>query len=289
MIRAYQKRDAAALTAVYNQLSPTAPYSLAGWQQQMQTLLAKNGRAWTLLLDYNPIGFVSVSPVPGLPTLYELDGFIAPAYQRQGWGSQLLTHVLQALIGSDVSQISFAVSSLQSGPALFLQKHHFFIEHEEWNMQNLLLDVASPTPRAELTISRFSRATAVRLFEQLYPASFSGTPWDQPFSRDEIEQLLVNEHDLCFLMWQQQPIGFVWLQWQTPSEVAFEPIGLIKAKQGQGYGRYFLQSLLAQLKGQGGVVVHVGVWRNNEAALHLYQSLGFVYSSSVFHLAYNIA
>lgn len=282
-IRLFQPADAARLTAVHKQLYPHDPRTVQGWAY------LSHGRAWVLLVDGEVVGYTAVLPVPGLAGLVELEGFITPHRQREGLATALLHHVQMELQNSDIRQLSYSVTALNTPAARFLQKNNFFIEHEEWIM---LLNLTHHSPftihNSSFTIKQFPRQQTISLFQQLYTASFAGTPWDQPFSEAEVAHLLTKNDPIYFLFDAEGAVGFTWMRQLSATAVALEPIGIIKEKQGMGYGRLFLQTLLNQLAAKGIKIVQIGVWANNETAVHLYQSLGFKKTKSLYYLAYNL-
>jgi len=282
-IRLFQPADAARLTVVHNQIYAHEPRTAQSWAY------LSHGRAWVLLVDEEVVGYTAVLPVPGLPGLVELEGFIAPHRQREGLATALLHHVQMALQNSDIRQLSYPVTTLKTPAARFLQKNNFFIEHEEWTM---LLNLTYHSPltihHSPFTIKLLPRQQTISLFQQLYTASFAGTPWDQPFGEAEVAHLLTENDPIYFLIEADRAIGFTWLRQLSATAVALEPIGIIKEKQGMGYGRLFLQTLLNQLAAKGITTVQIGVWANNETAVHLYQRLGFKKTKSLYYLAYDL-
>lgn len=288
MIRDYEQRDGAVLTAVHNTLYPNHQFTQSGWQRHIERIMELDGRVWVITIADKPIGYAAVLRVPGLPGLVEMEGFIAPHQQRQGWGSRLLAHVCQELSGSSVNQLSYATPTLDSPAARFLLKNGFFIEHEEWTMEWSMVNSQWSMVNGQLSVDHFPRHTAVPLFCQLYPASFTGTPWDQPFTEAEVADLLADSDDLHFLLKDGRAIGFVWVHRSKGEPVSLEPIGIIQEKQGQGYGRWLLQTVLQKLMNEGVTAVTLGVWANNSPAIHLYQSLGFRHISTLTYLARNL-
>lgn len=315
MIRPYEQVDTAVLTAVHNTLFPHQPHTRHSWGAHVEGILRANasterqplvaplvasrsGRAWTLLVDNIPIAYAAILPVPGLPGLVELEGFVAPAWQRQGYGTHLLTHIKEELKGTAVSQLSYPVPHLHTPAAHFLLKNNFFTEHEErmleltmvngqWSTINDHLQLAT-LRQAQGRLCHLPLATAIPLFCRLYAACFTGLPWNQPFTEAEVAATLRHREELLFLMENETPIGFVWLRPQANNTVELEPIGIIPEKQGQGYGRTLLHLVLSQLAAQGVTAVTLGVWANNIPALHLYHSLGFRQTESIIYLAYDL-
>ncbi|MBX3054833.1 MAG: GNAT family N-acetyltransferase [Anaerolineae bacterium] len=301
MIRPYEQVDAAALTAVHNTLFPHRPHTRQSWGAHVDGILRVDGRAWTLTVDNTPIAYAACLPVPGLPGLVELEGFVAPARQRQGYGTRLLTHIKTELAGTAVTQLSYPVPHLGTPAAHFLRKNDFFIEHEErmmelsmvngqWSMVNGHLPPFGKLRAGSATcyLQPFPLPTAIPLFCRLYAACFTGLPWNQPFTEAEVAATVQNSEDLLFLLEEDAPIGFVWLRPQANNTVQLEPIGIIPEKQGQGFGRTLLHLVLSQLAAQGSTAVTLGVWANNKPALHLYHSLGFRQTESVVYLAHNV-
>ncbi|MCP4357048.1 MAG: GNAT family N-acetyltransferase [Chloroflexi bacterium] len=289
MIRKYKRKDAARLTAVHNILHPSDQHTHRSWQQHMENIQDNEGHVWALLVEGSLAGYTAVLPVPSLPGLVEIEGFIVPRWQRQGWGSQLLHHIKLDLAESEVRQLSYPAPSLETAAARFLQKNDFFIEHEEWTMSMVNGQWSTVNSQRLMNTRTYPRQKAISLFCRLYPACFEGLPWNQPYSEEDVVDLLEHGRDLHFLLEDGTPVGFVWVQRESATAVTLEPIGIIQGKQGQGYGRILLQTILQQLTEEGVTAVTIGVWANNQRAIHLYQSLGFQHTNTLTYLAYNIS
>lgn len=291
MIRAYEPEDAAALADMHNTLYPNRPRTPFDWQQHMADIARIGGHTWVLTVNGAVIGCAAALPVPGLAGLVEMEGFVAPAWQRQGWGGRLLQYIRQEAAEAGISQLSYATPGLDTPAARFFRKNHFFVEHEEWTMTIGIGEWAMGSERwstAACHLRSYPRNRAIALFCRLYSASFAGAPWDQPFTEAEVARLLADGRDLKFLVEGTTPIGFVWVRRLEKTAVMLEPIGIIQAKQGQGYGRYLLQTILKQLTDEGVTAVTLGVWANNKTAIRLYQSCGFRQRDVTFYLAYDV-
>jgi ribosomal protein S18 acetylase RimI-like enzyme len=226
-----------------------------------------------------------VAPLPGLPGQFELDGFIAPAWRRQGWGGHLLAFLLGELRETAVAQLSHAVTDLGSPAAHFLQKHGFTVEHEEWQLHKADLADCPPAPeRPDLAVKPLRRARAIPLFCRLYAQSFGPFPWFQPYSEAEVAAALDNAADLLFLWRAQTPLGFAWIH---PSG-QIEPFGVVAEEQGRGNGRYLLAHALRHLAKRGASGVYLGCWADNQPALALYRSFGFQPEQKTTYLAYHL-
>lgn len=266
-IRPWRKTDTAVLRQIHQAINPDQP-------------IPPTRHLWLVEDGGQVVGYTAVSPIPGLPGIYNLDGGILPAQRRQGLGSRLLHHVLHEAPGLNVRQLAHCVTDLNSPAAHFLRHHNFFVEHEEWLMQLSPLHPFTPSPLPYCQVQILS--SPVPRFRQLYDQSFGGTPWYQPYSAEEVDNILDNPDDILFLFRDEQPIGFAWLQGE-----AIEPIGIVRVAWGKGYGRYLLLAALHELQQQGCHQAHIGVWRSNQAAIHLYQSIGFQHQQTLTYLAFN--
>ena len=270
-------------------LSAASSVSARSLDGRLRAIVQEDGRVWVIFAAGQPVGMASVAPLPGLPGLYELDGFIAPAWQRRGLGSHLLQQVLADLQGTAVRQISRAFADLQSPAAQFLRRHNFTIEHEEWLLtKDNLADCLPPANRSDLSWDTLPHAQASRLFCRLYDASFRAFPWYQPYSETEMSAELAAARDVLFLRRGGTPIGFVWLRWPEKSLGQIEPMGIVAEEQGKGYGRYLLTLALYHLARRGAQRAQIGVWAANRTAVALYESVGFRHQETVAFLAYDI-
>ena len=283
IVRPPQLSDVDPLLAIATAVSQSTQPILAIRSQQI------DGRFWTITQQTQPIGYAALLPLPGLPHLFELAGGIAPRFQRQGAGSFLWQAVQQAVVGTDIQQITFTTDDLASPAAHFLQHHQFELEHEEWTMQLENVATAVFTPSTQpAKLQKVGRDTAVRTLPQLYERCFAHTPWFQPYTAAEVAATWEPDDELWLLVSDATPIGFVWLHFPEPTIAEIEPIGIVLPKQGLGYGRFLLTSLLQALQNRGVQTVTLGVWATNETAVHLYQSLGFRHTSSSYSLTHTL-
>ena len=290
-VRAPTKNDASALAAIATAVSQPSPL-ITPW-----SIAQSDGRFWTITQQERLIGYATLQPLPGLPHLFELAGGIAPPFQRQGAGSFLWQAIKQDVLGTAtatgsgqaVQQITHTVNSLESPAARFLLHHHFALEHEEYTMiLNKLDSMTLPELAAPSPLQRIGRQTAVSSLPQLYQRCFVGTPWFQPYTPDEVAATWEPDDELYYLGENGEDIGFAWLHFPKLGMAEIEPIGIVRQKQGMGYGRTLLTTILKQLQSQGIHTVTLGVWAYNQAAINLYQSAGFQRSSSSYSLTFTL-
>lgn len=287
-VRGFQPADAAILQLL------AGDGVLPSWTGHNQLNLdPENGRFWVIEDESAAVvGYAAIAPVPGLPGLAELDGAILPPKRRRGYGRFLLRHVVQELAHSPFRQLSHRLAYPTSPAGHFLRANGFFVEHEEWVMQK-----TPPSPGREqaaiddwlLTIGHLPTAVATLL--TLYDQSFAPHPWYQPYTASEVQAILAHPDDILFLQppipTLQSPIGFAWLHLNGPvGEI--EPIGIVPAWQGKGYGRFLLKAALHKLSQRGADTAQITAWDSNTNAIRLYRSLGFHRTHTHTYLAYNL-
>lgn len=295
MIRQYQPQDAAVLAHIFSDLYPDAPQSVEEFRDRVVHIKLLGGLVWVLELDEKEVaGFAWVVPVPGLPHIAEMEGGIMAQRQRQGWGTSLLQRIMIDLKHSQFKQLSYPVECLKSPAACLLQQQQFFEEHSEWVlMRNNVADLPGLPAKADAQVVTFGRATAVSHFTQLYTQIFKPYPWYQPFTEREVADLLDVPTDILFLDINNEISGFAWLHINEDHTGVdhlgvIEPFGIAEKYQGQGYGRYLLSSAMFKLVQRGAQRLQIGAWTDNQAALHLYQSLGFQHQKTITYLAYDL-
>jgi diamine N-acetyltransferase len=286
-IQEFQIVDAASLAQLHNQLYPTIPHTAVSIKQHFSWQRQINGRCWVLHEADFLLGYGCISPIPGIHGLFEMSGGILPSKQRRGFGSHLLQKMITDLAGSDARQLSYGVTAIDSVPARFFRYHDFFLEHEEYHLHRTNLPLP-PLPNTSCSLQKVGGETAVSQFLTYYRRSFAGTRWYQPFTRLEVSALLKNTDELLFLYCSSAVVGFVWLRYPEPQIAEIEPIGIVKAFQGQGYGRLLLHHTLHHLQTKEIQQVNLGVWADNTPARHLYHHFSFKHHATTTYLAYNL-
>ena len=281
-VRPAQSQDQEALFYLHNDIADTEATA------HLRQLVDNAEGVWVLVADRVLVGYTAVFGVPGLDGLLEMQGGIASAYRRRGLGSVLLQGVIEALRPSSFDTLSYPVDDMDTAVAHFLHHHNFWVEHEEWQMVYPDLTNLPPIPVNSCYLQTLPRRQAIAQFLALYDDSFAGTPWNQPFSQAEMAATLVDTDEILFLVDGDRFVGCTLLRYPLAHHAEIEPLGIIKAEQGKGYGRIFFTSILHKFAQQNRQTATLGVWANNHNAIALYQSIGFVHTDTVTYLAHSL-
>jgi mycothiol synthase len=285
----YHPQDAAVLAQIHNRAFPGNQMRPSSFSRHLNDVLTIQGQVWTVSDEHGLVGYAYVTPVPGLEGVLDLQGGIDPTKQRQGFGSHLLSIIIESLMANGRFQLSHAVASLSSPAARFLQGRQFVVEHIEWHMllENPNQNASIPFPN-EFRLVTYPLAVAVRNFRKTHDAAFHGLPWFQPYTSDrEVTAELSDSTNLLFLLDNEKIAGFAWLRMPELDLGEVEPFGLLPAYQGKGLGAKFLAAAIQQLVASGAKRIRIGAWQSNDRAIHLYQQLGFKHVNTQTYLAYD--
>lgn len=244
-----------------------------------------NAKAWVAELD-RPMGYVAYAPLPGLPHLADLFIYIDPPYRRQGFGRKLVQFLLEQLKGSEITQIAAPYDDSNDSLGQFLHHCGFFLEHSEYELTRFNVE---PLPDSSHALTTLPLRKGATLMRQLYDTSFQGYPWHQPYVNDEelLDEIGIGGN-IYFLMQEGKPIGFAGVSYDGGS-AEIEPLGIIPTHRGKGFGRTLVTSLLDTLFRRADLhAVHIVAWSENDAAIKLYQSVGFTLTQTRHYLAHNV-
>ncbi len=234
---------------------------------------ASTAHGW-VLEDAYLIGYAAIDPVPGLPHICDLYGFIDPAFRRRGYGSQFLKFVIsQANAIGGVRQLSVSIDSTIEDSIPFLKKRDFYYEHLEYEMSRSVKGDIRPTG---FDLKCLPSYQAAQQMIRLYDVCFQTLAWYQPYC-DEMEVLdnLGNDGQIYFLESMGQLVGFAGVLYEN-GKAEIEPLGVVPAVRGEGFGRILINTLLYIFSQRGCNFAHLTVWADNTPALRLYESVGFV-------------
>lgn len=243
-----------------------------------ERLEASGGGLWVVWEEATDVAvaLAEIEGLPGLPELFELGGGVSQVWRRRGVGRFFWGELRESLPAAGIHHLEVAVPT--PGAQTFLEVLGFWEGHRELSLR---LPLAAPAglkaPDAGLTLRTLPAPEAIGTLRALYEGSFAGHPWHQPYEDDAaVAEWLQAAADILFLCFAEEPIGFVWLQPQGDGRtVQLEPVGLLPAWQGRGWGRYLLLAALAEAYRRGFRIAEIGVWAENEVALGLYRSVGF--------------
>jgi ribosomal protein S18 acetylase RimI-like enzyme len=244
--------------------------------------LAGSAYGWTYVKQ-RPVACCLAFSLPGLPHLAELYQYTAVDWRGQGIGSALLDHACVALQATPFAEVSAQFNSAESPHAQFLLRRGFGVEHIEWEMT---LRRPEKVPNIGVRLTQYPREQAIPLFRGLYNTAFEPTAWYQPWlNDDEVLGDWRSGDQILFLEVEDKPIGFVWARRPQSQVAELEPVGIIAAEQGKGFGRKLLTAALNHLARQQVQSVKLGVWATNQPAIKLYRSLGFQKTGSRTYLS----
>lgn len=252
-------------------VSSFRPISHSDFQYFRIPPLPASATGW-VLLDPMPVGFCAFDPVPGLPDIADVYLYVLSSNRGNGAGSRLLAHVSQEAKAAGVTRLSTIVDDPKGWFATYLRARGFYEEHVEIDM---VCQVPSWTRPALHELVELPNADAAYLMQQLYDECFRGTAWYQPYTDvSEIADSIAGGDEVLFMFEQGTPVGFAAVSYAN-STVEVEPFGIVKAQQGQGFGRKLMQSLMHRMHRKNIREVRLSVWASNLPALALYGSFGF--------------
>ncbi|MDX1665556.1 MAG: GNAT family N-acetyltransferase [Candidatus Promineifilaceae bacterium] len=262
--------------------------SLHPTAERLRGVTRHGGALWVAERGAQILAYAAVAPMPGLPGMRDLFGYVAPEQRRQGIGSALLRYCQEQMRQADARQLSHTVDSPDDPAAHFLRSHGFFFEHEEWILERRLDDLPPVAPSPTCRVEQLPRPEAVAAFLRLYEDSFAGLPWYQPYTEGEVIGELEQGGELAFLHYAGSPVGFLLSRVERESDTVIgiiEPLAVSGDYQRRGLGRLLLRTGLRRLVERGAARARVGLWRANEAALSLYRSEGFRQVAERYYLA----
>ena len=239
-------------------------------------------RTW-VLETHAPIAYAGYSVTPGLPHLADLYIYVMPAHRRRGYGTRLLNYVIERVDDDSLNTLSSPVDHMRTPTALFMQHHGFRVEHIEVELICDLRNELDAEATDQLTVG--NDEAAANLMRRLYDESFRNLPWFQPYAdADEVLDDMGDSGEILTMHVDGEPVGFVGVRYER-GVADIEPLGVVQARQGQGFGRRLLASTLTYLQHRGCHAAQLAVWENNEAALNLYHKFGFQFKNKRIFLA----
>jgi ribosomal protein S18 acetylase RimI-like enzyme len=271
--------------AVYAAVSPAYRPHINDLAASFAQQLATGGRMWVIGRDgQKPVGYAILDAVPGLPGVHDLQGGVVAVGRRRGLGAMLLEHVRAAAIAAGVGRLSARVEALEDETATFMLRRGFSVEHEEVLLERENFAPLPPIPADPPgDLVTYPRERAIREFCRVYQDSFAGTPWSQPYSEPEVDETLTQPENLLFIEVNGKAVGVAWHESMFNCRGRVEPLGIVPAYQRGGYGRRLLLAALHNLRQE--FFLEIGTWRQNTAALNLYESLGFLETQNWYYLA----
>lgn len=206
------------------------------------------------------------------PTEVEICGMVHPRRRRRGVFSRLLDEALAELRGRGVGRVLLIVDRSCEAGEVFAKAWGGTLESSEYRMRQ------SVAPRLQGAYEQLSLRPATR------------APDDVEFVRDCIQRAFeLPEEDVARDDWAARAERTVVIEHagtavgvmhvdrdEEAAEAGIYGFAVLPELQGRGYGRGALSTVTRALREEGIESVHLEVLVDNPAALHLYESCGFV-------------
>ena len=110
-------------------------------------------------------------------------------------------------------------------------------------------------------------------------AALDACCFDDPWRAGEYASLMENErvHGWVLIHEERGPVGMLCFQ-HAEAEVEIYKIGIVPEARGRGWGRWLLESLMAEGRSQGWHAIYLEVRESNLAGRRLYERCGFQYT-----------
>ena len=247
---------------------------------------------WIAAVDGVPVGFSFsfLAPTHGGSFAMVRLGVLA-THRRRGVGNALLAATEAVLdrfrVSHGLSEVS--VSAWEPNPAAraFAEHHGFQAARHFWRMERSRGPVAMPTWPPGIVVRTFDGGeTALVDFNRAYNHAFAEHYHYVRSSLEDTRATLMQSRfrpeALALAYRGDECVGFCRnARWGEPGEVAL--IGVVPEARGLGLGRALLRWGVARLQDEQASPVYLMVDGENESALTLYRSEGFVVERTRIH------
>ncbi|WP_336771492.1 GNAT family N-acetyltransferase [Paenibacillus sp. MMO-58] len=230
------------------------------------------------------IGYMGICEFGGADTPLEVNGMVHPEYRRQGVFDTLSRLVLAEWSRrSSKSMLLLSDRKSEAGQA-FIQGTGAEYHHSEHEMY---LRVYRPVIHDDLKGIVFRKATNADAREiHRQNAIYFGDKLGEEETNEVMEGMILPEEEeqrgmtIYLAEADQQVIGKVHLQ-HSPGIGGIYGLGVLPEYRGKGYGRAILLKAIDKLKESSAGEIMLQVAVENANALRLYQSCGFVETSTM--------
>ncbi|MFD1177633.1 GNAT family N-acetyltransferase [Paenibacillus puldeungensis] len=229
------------------------------------------------------IGYMGINAFGGGGMPIEVNGMVHPEYRRQGVFKRLSELVIAEWKRGKAGSMLLLSDRKSEAGQQFIRGTGAKYEHTEYEMYLRNDDAATPTVQQLLPGLTFRKATNADALEiNRQNAIYFGEEFDT--TSDEPEFLPEEEEKrgmtIYFAEYGETVIGKIHLELHSGLGGIYG-LGVLPEYRGKGFGRAILTMGVHKLKEAGANEVMLQVAVNNANALHLYQSCGFVETSTM--------
>lgn len=226
------------------------------------------------------VGFCGVYHFGAEP---ELAGMVDPAHRRRGIGTGLLRAAASLLVERDLDRTLLVAPRTTAAGAAFAAAYAGVRSHSEHYL--VLGGTPEPGPRHADVVIRDATNEDVPVLRRLLAAAF-----EEPEEPEEQIAELMRAPETRQLVFERDRAVLGCLRVGGDAQATgIYGFAVDRALQGQGIGRAMLQRVCADLRSAGTTNVTIEVEVDNDAALGLYTSVGFVQRATEDYFAVSAA
>ncbi len=231
------------------------------------------------------IGYLSVTMEPGIKRALA-ECLVHPGYRRKGAASKLLTFAFKRAKDSGMNVIQISIAETNDAARSLLIHLGFVYIRSFLELKLDLYNTSLGNVKCGQCISRGLLQGEEELLKKIQNLSFEGTWGFNPNTTEEIlYQLNIGDgspEDAVITFLKDKPVGYCWARINAEKNAnrggkkgQIHMLGVDPGYRKKGIGKHVLVSGLSYLKDKGIDVVELTTDSENQAARHLYYSMGF--------------
>lgn len=258
-------------------------YKLAAASETTSQPGMKNINEFMLFDGQELIGYIGINAFGGAGMPIEVNGMVHPEYRRQGVFKRLGDLVIAEWKRQNAGPMLLLSDRKSEAGQQFIRGTGAKYDHTEYEMylrKDDTVITAAQQLLSGLTFRKATNADALEINRQnaIYFGEEFDEAGDEPEFLPEVEEK--RGMTIYFAEYGEKTIGKVHLQLHSGLGAIYG-LGVLPEYRGKGYGRATLTLGIQKLKEAGANEVMLQVAATNANALHLYQSCGFVETSTM--------